>query len=191
MARSSMLPAWYGRIHVYVTPCDPMDYSPPGSPVHGIFPERILEWVAMLSCRVSSWPRDWTYVSSIAGGLFTPESPGKPIEEGWVCKNEDGIEWAHVFFAEVLHANQLLRNVKPSSGVTNPSPALGHGKSFSYFAVLWSSLTWGNSALRNWQQERRVFIGPGRYREGFWSQGIVKEWRPCEKKQNHHLWILI
>ena len=27
--------------------CDPMNYSPPGSPVHGILPGRILEWVAM------------------------------------------------------------------------------------------------------------------------------------------------
>ena len=27
--------------------CDPMDYSPPGSSVYGIFQARILEWVAM------------------------------------------------------------------------------------------------------------------------------------------------
>ena len=29
------------------TPCDPMDCSPPGSSVHGIFQARILEWVAI------------------------------------------------------------------------------------------------------------------------------------------------
>ena len=29
--------------------CDLMDYSPPGSPVHGIFQARILEWVAISS----------------------------------------------------------------------------------------------------------------------------------------------
>ena len=33
------------------TLCDPMDYSPPGSSVHGIFQARILEWVAMSSSR--------------------------------------------------------------------------------------------------------------------------------------------
>ena len=27
--------------------CDPMDYSPPGSSVHGIFQARVLEWVQM------------------------------------------------------------------------------------------------------------------------------------------------
>ena len=32
------------------TLCDPMDYSPPGSSVHGISWARILEWVALYSC---------------------------------------------------------------------------------------------------------------------------------------------
>ena len=43
---------------LYLTMCDPMDCSPPGSSVHGILQERILEWVAMPSSRESSQPRD-------------------------------------------------------------------------------------------------------------------------------------
>ena len=31
----------------YLTLCDPMDCSLPGSSVHGIFQARILEWVAI------------------------------------------------------------------------------------------------------------------------------------------------
>ena len=53
------------------TLCNPMDYTPPGSPVHGILQARIVEWVAMPSSRGSSQPRDWTQVSCIAGGFFT------------------------------------------------------------------------------------------------------------------------
>ena len=34
--------------------CDPMDCSPLGSSVHGIFQARILEWVAISSSRESS-----------------------------------------------------------------------------------------------------------------------------------------
>ena len=45
--------------------CDPMDYSLPGSSVHGIFQARILEWVAISSFRGSSWPRDRTHVSYV------------------------------------------------------------------------------------------------------------------------------
>ena len=48
-----------------------MDCSLPETSVHGILQARILEWVAIPFSRGSSWPRDWTQVSSIAGGFFT------------------------------------------------------------------------------------------------------------------------
>ena len=38
------------------TLCDPMDYSPPGSSVHGILQAKILEWVVMPSSRESPNP---------------------------------------------------------------------------------------------------------------------------------------
>ena len=40
-----------------------MDYSLPGSSVHGILQARILEWVAISFSRGSSWPRNGTQVS--------------------------------------------------------------------------------------------------------------------------------
>ena len=46
--------------------CDPMDCSPQGSSVHGIFQERIAEWIAISYSRESSWPRSWTSVSCIS-----------------------------------------------------------------------------------------------------------------------------
>ena len=59
----------------------PLDCSLPDSSVHGIFQERILEWVAISSNRGSSWARDQTCdscVSCIAGGFFMAEPPGNP-----------------------------------------------------------------------------------------------------------------
>ena len=53
----------------YLTLCDPMDCSPPGSSVLGILQARILEWVTMPSFKGSSQTRDPTHVS--ADGLFT------------------------------------------------------------------------------------------------------------------------
>ena len=49
----------------------------PGSSVHGILQERILKWVEMPSSRESSWSRDQTSISCIAGGFYTAEPPGK------------------------------------------------------------------------------------------------------------------
>ena len=52
------------------TLCDPMDCSPPGSPVHGILWARMLEWVVIAFSRGSTWPRDWTHFSCLAGRFF-------------------------------------------------------------------------------------------------------------------------
>ena len=53
------------------TLCHPTNSSSPGSNIHEILQARILEWVAMPFFWGSSWPRDWSYVSCIAGGPFT------------------------------------------------------------------------------------------------------------------------
>ena len=48
-----------------------MDFSPPGSSVHGILQARILQWVAISFSSGSSRPRDKTWVSYITGIFFT------------------------------------------------------------------------------------------------------------------------
>ena len=48
------------------TLCNPKGCSPSGSSVHGILQARILEWVAMLSSRVFSQPRDPTRISYVS-----------------------------------------------------------------------------------------------------------------------------
>ena len=53
------------------TLCDPMDCRQPDSSVSGILQARILEWIASSSSRGSSWPRDWIWVSHVAGRFFT------------------------------------------------------------------------------------------------------------------------
>ena len=59
---------------------DPINCSPPGSSIHGIFQARILEWVASSSSKGSSWSRDWvcaSNVSSTADRFFSTEPLGK------------------------------------------------------------------------------------------------------------------
>ena len=53
------------------TLCDPMDYSLPGSSVHGIFQAIVLEWIAISFSKESSQPRDWTQISHIVDRRFT------------------------------------------------------------------------------------------------------------------------
>ena len=46
-------------------PIDPIDCSPSGFSVYGIFQARMLEWVAISFSRGSSWPRDWTHIFQV------------------------------------------------------------------------------------------------------------------------------
>ena len=54
------------RAQPCLTLCQPMDCSPPGFFVHGIFQGRILAWVASSYSRGSSQPKNWTGVSCIS-----------------------------------------------------------------------------------------------------------------------------
>ena len=58
-----------------------MDCSLPGSSVHGISQARILQWVAISSSRVSSWPRNWTCVSCMTGRFFTIWATREALEK--------------------------------------------------------------------------------------------------------------
>ena len=52
------------------TLCDPVNCNQSDSSIYGILQTRILEWVAISFSRGSSWPRDWTWVSRLAGRCF-------------------------------------------------------------------------------------------------------------------------
>ena len=65
-----------------LTLCNHMDFSLPGSSIHGISQARILEWIAISFSRDLSnpgiKPNQICLVPCIAG-FFTPKPPGKPI----------------------------------------------------------------------------------------------------------------
>ena len=70
-------------VHVQscLTLCNSMDYSPPGSSVHGISQARTLEWVANFLLQ-GSFPTQGLssgllHLLPQAGGLFTTK-PGRP-----------------------------------------------------------------------------------------------------------------
>ena len=70
-----------------------MDGSPPGSAVPGILQARTLEWVAISFSRGSSWPRDQTQVSCIAGRHFTL----------WATREDQRKKSHYVMIKEFIH----------------------------------------------------------------------------------------
>ena len=76
---------------------DPMDCSPPGSSVHGIFQARILEWVVIPFSRFSQ-PRNQTQVSCIAGRFFTI----------WATRGVKVMPQVRTYYLELLNINLWL-----------------------------------------------------------------------------------
>ena len=75
-----------------LTLCDPMDYNPPGSSIHGILQARMLEWAALLSSKGSSGPRDRTRISTspaLAGRFLTTNATWEAHVSGTCGHNFD------------------------------------------------------------------------------------------------------
>ena len=77
---------WTEVAQLCPTLCDPMDCSLPGSSIHGIFQEGILEWVAMSFSRRSCRPRDWTWVSC-RQTLYHLRHQGRQLPNQWLNVN--------------------------------------------------------------------------------------------------------
>ena len=97
-----------------------MDCNPPGSSVHGVFQARILEWVAMPSCRGSSWPRNRTHESCI----------GKWVLYLWATWEAPQTE-----FCSVAQSCPALCNSMDCS--TSGFPVLHHLQEFAQTHVQW------------------------------------------------------
>ena len=83
------------------TLCDPMDDSPPGSSVHGIFQVRILEWVAVPFSRGSSQPGIKPRSPALQVDSLPSVPPGKPHKAYGL----------HFFWSYDISANFLISEV--------------------------------------------------------------------------------
>ena len=116
--------------------CDPVGRSPPGFSIHGIFQARVLEWVAISFSRRSSRPRDWTWVSCIAGRRFTlwatreaggPKDPSKSMCSRSSAFQNLRLSWGwgrmHLWLLGVLPWNTQARSWEEG---TVPSSSFSH-----------------------------------------------------------------
>ena len=107
-----------------------MDYSPPGSSVHGILQARILEWVAISFFRGASQPTDRTrmsYISCSGRQVLYHASCKAPCAIGQtalhfcasVCSSIDERQWHYAPTRKRWGSRQLVHNA--STGPPTPS----------------------------------------------------------------------
>ena len=79
------------------TLCDPIDCGLQGFSVRGILQARMLEWVAIPFSRGSSWLRNWTWVSCIAGRFITV----------WATRKSPNLSFSSVQFSRSVVSDSL------------------------------------------------------------------------------------
>ena len=136
-------------IKLCLTFCDPMDYSPPGSSIHGIFQVRIVEVVSISFFRGSFWPMNRTSVSCFSGGVFTTEPSGKPKCK-YICTlshsvvSDSAIPWTITCQAPlsmgILQARILEWVAMPSSrGSSQPRDRTWHSCTARRLFTIWAT----------------------------------------------------
>ena len=105
--------------------CDPMDYSLPGSFVHGILQARILMWVAIPFSRECSWS-PVLRADSLLSELQVQVSRVQSFSCAWLCKlmdwNMPGFP-VHCQFPELPQTHVWVSDaIQPSLPLSSPSP---------------------------------------------------------------------
>ena len=140
-----------------------MDYSLPGSSVHGILQARIQEWVAIPFSREYSWPKDRTWVSCIIGKLFTiwatREAPSLQIQPFpslnlFLNFLPPGLQWGSIIPPKV--PADKIKHV-PGTWILKSSLAnektwkvQRNSKLWSKNVVLWILPIWWSETLPTW-----------------------------------------
>ena len=99
---------------LYLTLCDPIDCSLPGSSVHGILQARIPEWVGISFSGGSSRSRDWSRFPvspALAGGFLTPSATEKSIPSPKSKGPREESEWT--FYSVSLTSLHQLHTLCP------------------------------------------------------------------------------
>ena len=122
------------------TLCEPLDCSPPGSSVHGIFLAGILERVAVSFSRVSSWPKDQTHISCF----------GRQVPYHWATSKEALAEMVNrilklllTFFFCIMYDTESVFSSKLEQTYTNFCPTV---------------VLWDNKIMGNWGWRRFLAI---------------------------------
>ena len=166
----------------------PMDCSPPGSFVHGIFQARVLEWVPLPS----------------PSGLLLSNKRNVHTQHRWISTS---LCWRKVPDPHSLHKDSMHDStyIKFSKRQTNIqwqktkqlSPVDGcgrkdglHKSSKKLSRIWWESPVWGSSLAAQWLR----FCTPN---AGGWDQSVVRDLRPCMPcgkqtiKEKSSLWIVL
>ena len=159
------------RAQSCLTLYDPMDCSPPGFSVHGIFQAKILEQVNISYSRGSSWPRDRTRTPTCLLHC-------RQVLSCWATR-EDPPWVAAAAAAKLLQSCPTLCDPMDCSLPSSSAHGIFQARVLEWGAIAFSAMGWTygqlicNKELRIYNGEKTIssISGPGKT-----VQLHVKEW---------------
>ena len=113
-----------------LTPRDPMDCSPPGSSVHGIFQARVLEWGAIAFSKTRLMPHKFLFVLECNLEIWTFKS--SPVFLAF-SKVWEPVEWRLLIF---------LRSWRARLKVLCSTPSDSTGSTLTFSGELLNNTVW-------------------------------------------------
>ena len=89
------------------TPSDPMDRSPPGSPVHGIFQARVLEWGAIAFSDCLDVQKPGLYIFPMNVSMMTDSHTRDTSTRVYLRGSESPPHWLCNPLASILQCSQF------------------------------------------------------------------------------------
>ena len=128
----------------FLSLCHPMDYSPPGSSVHGTFQARILDWVALPSLGNFLDPGIKPRSPTLQADSVPSEPPGKPQDRpvqfhDWQTRSHS-VQFQHGHFVlTILSLQEPVTRLKlrVTRGLILSLPLESQGHAF--YSSLWDS----------------------------------------------------
>ena len=164
-----------------------MDCSLPDSSVHGILHARILEWVATFFSRGSSWPKDQTWVSCIAGRFYRLsykgrcsleyESESESVSCSVISDSLQPHGWNSPGQNTGVGSLSLVQGIFPTQG---SNPGLPHCKQIRYQLNHKGSpriLEWVAYPFSSGSSQPRNGIGVSCIAGGFFTKWAIREAR--------------
>ena len=178
---------WWFSCSVVFDSCNTTDCTLLGSSVHGVSQGRILEWVAISFSRVSSWPRDQTRVSRVAGSLlhcrrilYNLSHPGSPFIYKYGGEYQlYNIDAAAATAAKSLESCPTLCDPIDGSPPGSPVPRILQARTLEWIAVAfsnawkwkvkWKSLSHVRLLTTPWTAAYQAPPSMGFSRDEYWS----------------------